>query len=85
MFKHEVIVLIEKKLKKAFKGRKKRKQKLRTFAKMKVWGSEDSDQSLNDGNASGKSYGSWSLGSNEDYLDNIKYSRKNSKNTQNSF
>ena len=39
-------VLIEKKLKKAFKGRKKCKQELRTFQKMDVSGSEQSDQSL---------------------------------------
>ena len=32
--KHEVNVLINKKMKKAFKGKKRRKQKLRTFEKM---------------------------------------------------
>ena len=46
--KHEVNILIEKKRKEAFKGRKKRKQELRTFQKMEVLGSEESDQSLND-------------------------------------
>ena len=34
--KHEVNILIEKKLKKAFKGEKKRMQELRTFEKMDV-------------------------------------------------
>ena len=72
--KHEVNILIEKKRKEAFKGRKKRKQELRTFQKMEVLGSEESDQSLND---------SWSSGSNKGYLDNIQLSRmilkKNSK------
>ena len=53
--KHEVNVLIEKQLKKAFKERKKRKQELRTFEKMEVSGSEDSDQSLNNSDASRKS------------------------------
>ena len=42
-------------LKKAFKGRKKRKQELHTFEKMEVSGSEDSDQSLDDSNAFSKS------------------------------
>ena len=52
--KHEVSVIIEKKLKKAFKERKKRKQKLCTFEKMEVSGSEESDQSLDDSDASNK-------------------------------
>ena len=43
---------------------------------MKVSGSEKSDQSLDDSDASSKSNDSWSLGSNESYLDNIKYSRR---------
>ena len=41
--KHEINIRIEKKRKKAFKGRKKRKQELRTFEKMKVSGSEEND------------------------------------------
>ena len=53
--KHKVNVLIEKKLKKTFKGRKKRKQELRTFEKMEVSGSEESNQTLDDSNASSKS------------------------------
>ena len=53
--KHEMNILIEKKLKKAFKGRKKRKQEPRTFEKTEVSGSEDSDQSLDDSDASSKS------------------------------
>ena len=69
-------VLIEKKLKKAFKRRKKGKQELRTFEKIEVSGSEDSDQFLGDSDASSKNDDSWSLGSNESYLNNIKYSRK---------
>ena len=69
-------VLVEKKLKKAFKGKKKRKQELRTFEKMEVSGSEDSDQSLDDSDASSEIDDSWSLGSNKGYLDNIKHSRK---------
>ena len=48
-------VLIEKKLKKSFKGRKNCKQELRTFEKMEVSGSEESDQSLDDSDASSKS------------------------------
>ena len=52
--KHEVNVLIEKKLKKAFKGRKKHKQELHTFEKMEVSGSEEPEQSLDDSNASSK-------------------------------
>ena len=48
-------VLIEKKLKKAFKGRKKPKKELRTFKKMEVSGSEESDQTLDDSDASSKS------------------------------
>ena len=47
-------VLIEKKLKKAFKGRKKRKQELR-FEKMDDSGTEESDQSLDNIDASSKS------------------------------
>ena len=43
MYTKQVNILIEKKLKKAIKGRKKRKQELRTFEKMEVSGSEDSD------------------------------------------
>ena len=53
--KHKVNVLIEKKLKKAFKGRKKRKQELRTFAKMVVSGSEETDQIFDDSYASSES------------------------------
>ena len=53
--KHEVNVLIKKKLKKAFKGRKKCKQELRAFEKMEVSRSEASDQSLNNSDASKKS------------------------------
>ena len=41
--KHEMNVLINKKLKKAFKGRRKYKQELRTFEKMEVSGSKDYD------------------------------------------
>ena len=44
--KHEVNILIEKKLEKAFKGRKKRKQELHSFEKIEVLGSEESHQSL---------------------------------------
>ena len=84
--KHKVNMPIEKKLKKAFKGRKKHKQELRTFEKMEVSGSEDSNPSLDDSNASVKSDDSWSLGSNKNYLDNIKHSKKNlKKDTQKSF
>ena len=54
--KHEVNVLIEKKLKKAFKARKKRKQELHTFGKMV--GSKESDQSLDNSDRSSKSYDS---------------------------
>ena len=50
----EIRVLIQKKLKKAFKERKKRKQELRTSEKMEVSGSEESNQSLDDSNASSK-------------------------------
>ena len=53
--KHEVNVLIEKKLKKAFKGRKKRKQELRTIEKVEVSGSKESEQSLDDSDTSNKS------------------------------
>ena len=81
--KHKV--LIEKKLKKAFTGRKKSKQELRTFEKIEVPGSEESDQSLNDSDASSKSDDSWSLGSNESYLDNIKHSRKKLKKNSENF
>ena len=52
---HKMKALIEEKLKKAFKGRKKRKQKLRTFEKMDVSGSEEFNQSLDDINTSSKS------------------------------
>ena len=48
-------VLIEKKLKKAFKGKKKLKQELRTFEKMVISGSEESNQSLDDSDAPNKS------------------------------
>ena len=53
--KHEVNVLIEKELKKAFKGRKKRKQELHTFEKMDVSRSEESNQSPDYINASSES------------------------------
>ena len=53
--KYEVNILIEKKLKKTFKGRKKRKQEPHTFVKVEVSGSDDSDQSLDDSDASSKS------------------------------
>ena len=43
---------------------------------MDVLGSEEPDQSLDDSDASSKSDDSWSLGSNECYLDNIKHGRK---------
>ena len=43
---------------------------------MEVSGSEESDQPLDDSDASSKSDDSWSLGSNESYLDDMKYSRK---------
>ena len=68
-------VLIKKKLKETFKGRKKRKQELHTFEKLEVSGSEESDQSLDNSDASSKSNDSQSLGSNKDYLHNIKHSR----------
>ena len=41
---------------------------------------EESNQSLDDSNASTKSDDSWSLGSNEVYLNNIKHCRKKCKN-----
>ena len=44
---------------------------------MDVSGSEEFDQSLDDSDASSKSNDSWSLGSNESYLKNIKHIRKN--------
>ena len=50
--KHKVNVLIKKKLKKAFKGKKKLKQELHTFVKMEVSGSEGSNQLFDDSNAS---------------------------------
>ena len=53
--KYKMNVLIEKKLKKPFKGRKKRKQELRTFKKMEVSGSEESGQSLDDSDTSSNS------------------------------
>ena len=53
--KHEVNVLIEKELKKAFKGRKKCKKELGTFEKMEVCGSEESDECLDNGDVSSKS------------------------------
>ena len=48
-------VLIKKRLKKAFKRRKKLKQELCNFEKMEVSGTEDSDQSLDNSDASSKS------------------------------
>ena len=48
-------VLIEKKLKKVFKGKKKRKHELHTFEKMEVSGSEEFDQSLDNSDTSSKS------------------------------
>ena len=53
--KHEVNILIRRKLKKAFEGGKKSEQELRTFEKMEVSESEESDQSLYDSDASSKS------------------------------
>ena len=53
--KYEVNVLIEIKLKQAFKGRKKSRQELRTFEEIEASGSEESDQSLDDSDASCKS------------------------------
>ena len=53
--KHKVNFPIEKKLKKAYKGKRKCKQELHTFEKMEVSGSEESYQSLDDSNASSKS------------------------------
>ena len=53
--KHETNVQIEKMLKRAFKGRKKHKQELRTFEKMEVSGSEMVDQSLDDSDVSSTS------------------------------
>ena len=53
--KHKVNILIEIKLKKAFKGKKIRKQELCIFEKMEVSGSEESNQFLNNSNASSKS------------------------------
>ena len=53
--KHKVNVLIEKKLKKNFKARKKRKHKSRTFEKMEVLGSEESNQSLDNSDVFSKS------------------------------
>ena len=53
--KHKVNVLIEKKLKKAFKGRGKNvSRNFCPFDKMEVSGSEDSHQYLDDSNASSK-------------------------------
>ena len=52
--KHEVNVLIEKKLKTAFKGRKKHKQEIHAFEKMDISGSEESNQSLDDSDVSSK-------------------------------
>ena len=52
--KYKVNVLINKKLKKAFKGRQKHKQELCTFEKMEVSGSKYYDQSLYDSDASSK-------------------------------
>ena len=62
--KHEVNVLVEKMLKKAFKGRKKCKQELRTFEKMDVSRSEESGQSHDNSNASSNIDDSWRLSSN---------------------
>ena len=53
--KHEANLLIEKKLKKAFNGRKKCKHELHTFEKIEVSGSEESNQSLDNSNVSSKS------------------------------
>ena len=44
--------------KKAFKGRKKHNQEIRTFEKMEVSGSEESNQSLDNSDTSSKSFGS---------------------------
>ena len=44
---------------------------------MEISESEDSDQSLDNSDASKKSNDSWILGLNESYLDNFKYSTKN--------
>ena len=52
--KHEVNVLIEKKLKTAFKGRKKHKQEIHAFEKMDISGSVEYDQSLDDSDTSNK-------------------------------
>ena len=53
--KHEVNVFIKKRRKKACKGRKKRNQELRTLEKINISRSEESDQSLEDSDASSKS------------------------------
>ena len=58
-------MLIDKKLKKAFKGRKKCKQELCTLEKIEVSGSEETDQSLDNSNVFFKSDDSLSLGSNK--------------------
>ena len=52
--KHEVNILNEKKVKKAFKGKKKHGQELRNFEKMEVSGSDESNQSLDNSNVSSK-------------------------------
>ena len=46
---------------------------------MDISGSAESDQSLDDNNASSKSDDSFSLGSNKSFLDNIKNCRKRLK------
>ena len=83
--KHDLNVLIEKKLKNFFKGRKKRKQELFTFEKMKDSGSEESNQSLKDSDTSSKSDDSWTLGSNKSYLDNIEQSKEKLKKHSKTF
>ena len=65
--------------KESFQQKEERKQELCTFEKMDVSGSEESNQSLDDSNASSKSDDSWNLGSNKSYLDNIKHSRNKFK------
>ena len=73
--KHEVSDLIGKKLKKAFKGRKKRKQELR----VRRWKIQDLKSLINPSTTAMHLVKGIkkNLGSNEGYLDNIKYSRKN--------
>ena len=73
--KHEETVLIEKKLKKAPKGTKKRRQEVRTCEKMDVSKSEESGQCLDDTNESNKSTDSCSKGSNVKDLSTLNHSR----------